>query len=190
MKRKLTLQDYVSAMDAFVADQVPPITCQRQEHGDAVTYVFLHDGIEIGRISALPPAAWAGNAVQVSERATARARGLRQSHELHGDLRHVPDDEQTRDAAFVSLLRRHREHMALWLGQEQYAFVWDHVQGEAEAADDLDPTRQTILSMWKEKYTAAEIGREVSLSPGRVANIVTELRKILGEEAVPFHRKS
>ena len=61
--------------------------------------------------------------------------------------------------------------------------------GEGAGRDMLEP-RKTILDMWRNNYTYKEISELVTLSPGRVANIVTELRKELGIEQVPYHSKS
>jgi hypothetical protein len=46
-----------------------------------------------------------------------------------------------------------------------------------------------ILEMWIENYTYKNIGEEVSISPGRISNIITELRKKLGESKVPYHAR-
>ena len=62
--------------------------------------------------------------------------------------------------------------------------------GAGGTDSDLPEPKKTILKMWCEGYTGKEIGETVSLSPGHVANIVTELRKDLGVEQVPYHRKS
>lgn len=53
-----------------------------------------------------------------------------------------------------------------------------------------NPMHAKILDLWRELYTAREIGDMVGLSPGTVGNIITMLRGKLTKEAVPFHRKS
>ena len=61
---------------------------------------------------------------------------------------------------------------------------------EPSAQDGLSKINGQILELWIARYTASEIGDIVKMSPGRVGNIITDLRKRLGKEAVPLHRKS
>lgn len=53
----------------------------------------------------------------------------------------------------------------------------------------LGVQEQAILDRWNERYTAGEIGDELGLSVGRVRNILTDLRKRVGADRVPYHRK-
>lgn len=52
-----------------------------------------------------------------------------------------------------------------------------------------------IIDLWRAGHTAKEIGDHVTLSPGRVRNLITDIRKgiddpKLAEKVVPFHRKT
>jgi hypothetical protein len=59
---------------------------------------------------------------------------------------------------------------------------------QAKCIKKLSERDAKILQKWKEEYTAKEIGHEFKLSPGRVLNIIGNLRKLYPEEKVPYHR--
>src|SRR4051812_29367660 len=51
---------------------------------------------------------------------------------------------------------------------------------------ELTPQEQTMVRLWtRERKTAREIAESLSPSPSRVRNRLSELRRILGEDAVP-----
>jgi len=140
MKRRLTLQDYTAAMDAFVAKLDPGLTFQRLDAGSATIYIFLYDGAEIGRMSVLPVPAWDSRAgAYTKQTATADVRGRMRSHESHGDMLHVSEEEQARARMFDHLKRCWRAHMDLQLGQGMYADVWDWANGETEPPTEPEP---------------------------------------------------
>ncbi len=56
--------------------------------------------------------------------------------------------------------------------------------GRAEPLRDL-----TIINMFNNKHERNDIARSVSLSPIVVSNYITQLRKILGEEVVPYKKR-
>lgn len=53
----------------------------------------------------------------------------------------------------------------------------------------LSDQEKKLLKLWEDKYSATEIGEIISLSPGRIHNMITDLRKRLGTDLVPYHKK-
>jgi len=62
-------------------------------------------------------------------------------------------------------------------------------ENKSQEESSLSERDKNILSMWEDGFTAKEIGEAENLAPGRVRNIITELRKKLGSETVKYHRK-
>lgn len=52
---------------------------------------------------------------------------------------------------------------------------------------ELISTDDKLLSMWKDGYTAVEIGETLGFAPGTIRNRITKLRKELGSGSVPYH---
>lgn len=82
-----------------------------------------------------------------------------------------------------------RELIQFWIEyirEHLKALVWD----EDDRMSGLSERDRQILNLWREGYTAAEIGDDpgVALSPGTVRNVVWKLRSLLGVDNVPFHR--
>lgn len=77
---------------------------------------------------------------------------------------------------------------------EQPARTVNQVTSKAEprgaeplAVIENDDYRE-LVRQWREGHTAGDIAAGAGISPGRVRNILTELRKQHGKDVVPFHR--
>lgn len=178
MKRKLTLQDYVSAMDAFPATLPPlyPVTVERHDLGDAARYVFSRDGLEVGRIEVVPTPAWETGAADMFSAATAHTRGIAASMLSHGDLDHIPEREQTLHALYCDVLKRWRAHMDLWLGRGMWEGVW-------KLAANSEPTE----SLLQRAYVAIDRLSRQGKTRGTAERRKNVVRLVLTEEAT--HRE-
>lgn len=81
------------------------------------------------------------------------------------------------------------------ISTDQNLLVSDSTEEERDSSDDgminapMSENEKRILKLWKKGFADSNIAGIMGLSPGRIRNIVSDLRKRFGNDVVPFHSK-
>lgn len=185
----LSYQELVSIVAAFCldlpADRGDRISVERRDDEPNVAWLFKLDDTEIGQFQ-LEPLSDGG--YRRTESYIALKRGANAA-----SIHNVPAIERDRHELFISIMRDLERHVELQAGvrkpggRVQWRRVFWSEPPTLPVSDELSERNRVLLKMWRDDYTAKEIALQLSLSEGRVRNILTELRKRLGQERVPYH---
>jgi hypothetical protein len=221
-----TRDGLISAIDSFVGRLHPRYEVHRSEIGDGVQWRFCRDDIELGRVTVLQraPGDWRPCFTYTAMALGADRAMKEQGHTRNldvsptDDLKIAPDEFQ-RDAEFKRLMNRLWGYMAPFLADREpdqqetepstlpaaTAGSSGPAPTEPDETDELwwqeyvPQDRWQIVDLWRQGYTAPDISEypDTALSPGRVRNIMCDLRKRISAEhgaelarrAVPTHSR-
>jgi hypothetical protein len=140
----------------------------------------------------------ATNVYEKEGETTATAYGLKDVIEIH--VVEIDNSRITLDIECISelaekevLLQFIDEIKTMWVVQDITALgkkVENEPVSETQPIPEgpkLSIKDQQVLEYWNEDYTDEDIGGLLVISAGRVRNIISRLRKQLGEEKVPYH---
>lgn len=160
-------------------DAKPGYTVEQHSWGSTTVYTISVDGVEVQRVAVNPKGATGTDTL------------------LDCIISQYGLDKETWPQEMCDLLNQSRAATKFISDKVEFLTLTGPHWGEARkriqnakgGKADLPEPQDTILEMWCAEYTAREIGEAVSLSPGTVRNKITRMRKELGVEAVPYHRK-